>query len=222
MTEHRPQAERKAQILAAARDTFVHRGYAETRVEDVAKAAGLSKGAVYFHYASKLDLFMALVLAEHDASYHVFEEVEQTDLPALGKLLLMGRLYLEWFGGLEQPPRFFLMMTELALRDEGMRAQCEALHQRFVDAVARVLAQGVAEGTFRPLDPVLHAQILKALIDGFAGHAAIGVAPDRASFAVEGFYTLARGILADPAEADRILEVVRGMTAALEPAGENG
>ena len=63
MTKHQSESERKAQILTAARDVFVARGYADARVEDVAKKAGLSKGAVYFYFPSKRHLFMALVLA---------------------------------------------------------------------------------------------------------------------------------------------------------------
>lgn len=224
MTKHQPEAERKAQILTAARAVFVARGYAEARVEDVAKAAGLSKGAVYFYFPSKRDLFMALVLSEHEATYRFLEDAERVELPAIVKLLQVGRAYLAWFAGLDQPPRFFLMMTELALRDEEIRLECQALHQRFVDAVARVLAQGAAEGTFRPIDPVTTAQMLKAMIDGFGGHAAIGVAPDRARFASEGFRTLMRGVFASPDDADHLADALATVTneAGVEAPHPNG
>lgn len=214
MTEHRPEAERKAQILAAAREVFVQKGYADSRVDDVARMAGLSKGAVYFYFASKRDLFMALVLAEHEATYRFLDEGEHADLPAVGKLLLMGQRYLDWFAGLDRPPRFFLMMTELALRDEEIRLECQALHQRFVDAVARVLAQGVAEGAFRELDPLVTAQLLKTMIDGFGGHAAIGVAPERAVFAVEAFRILIRGVLFEPEHAEAFVAAMAQAAAA--------
>ncbi len=208
MTKHQSESERKAQILTAARDVFVARGYADARVEDVAKKAGLSKGAVYFYFPSKRDLFMALVLAEHEATYRFLEEAEQLDLPAVAKLLQVGRSYLSWHAGLNQPPRFFLMMTELALRDDEIRSECQALHQRFVDAVARVLAQGVAEGTFRNIDPVTTSLLLKATIDGFGGHAAIGVAPERTRFAAEVFRTVMRGVLVEPDLAEAVAEGV--------------
>ena len=56
MTRHASQAERRAQILRAARVVFIENGYLAARVQDVAKRAGLSKGAVYFYFDSKREL----------------------------------------------------------------------------------------------------------------------------------------------------------------------
>jgi AcrR family transcriptional regulator len=202
MTRHLSEAERRAQILGAAREVFTARGFHTARIDDVARRANLSKGAVYFYFPSKRDLFLALVLEEHETSYRFLEDAEHRELPALEKLLQVGQAYLAYFTGVEQPPRFFLMMTELAVRDEGLREECEALHQRFVDACTRILAQGIAEGTFREMDPLAVAQMLKGMIDGFGGQAAIGVAPEAFRLIGEGFRTILRGILADPSLAD--------------------
>lgn len=205
MTKHLSESERRAQILASARDEFIANGFANTRVSDVAKRARLSKGAVYFYYPSKRDLFMALVLSEHEQTYAFLEQSEQQEAPALVRLLEVGREYMEYFFALDRPPRFFLMMTELGMRDEEIREECAALHQRFVDAVTRIFAQGIVEGSFRPMDPLAVAQLLKALIDGVGGQAAIGVAPDQTRLATEGFRTILRGILADPDLVDTLV-----------------
>ena len=202
MTKHQSEPERRAQILAAARSQFIEHGYAATRVEDVARRARLSKGAVYFYYPSKNDLFLALVLEEHDTTYSLIEAVEQQDRPAMARLLDIGLKYLDYVQGRSQPPRFALMVTEAAMRDPMVRAECHAIHQRFVDAITRILAQGAQDGSFRPMDPVGVAQLLKAMIDGLSGQAAIGLAPDRERLTSEGFRTILRGILHDPAAAD--------------------
>ena len=68
MTKHLSEAERRSQILRAARAVFIEKGFLAARVEDVAKRASLSKGAVYFYFSSKRDLFMALVQEEHEAT----------------------------------------------------------------------------------------------------------------------------------------------------------
>ena len=209
MTKHQSEAERKRQILSSAREEFIQNGYAATRVSDVAKRAGLSKGAVYFYFPSKRDLFMALVLAEHETTYAFLERVEQTQADALSKLLQLGMEYLNYFFGVERPPRFYLMMTELAIRDEGIQEECQALHQRFIDAVARIFAQGVAEGAFRDLDPVAIAQMLKAMIDGFGGQAAIGVEPERERLVDEGFRTILRGTLRNPEVGDGLIAAAK-------------
>jgi AcrR family transcriptional regulator len=52
---------RPAELLAAALELFVERGYAATRLEDVARRAGVSKGTVYLYFPGKEDLFKAVV-----------------------------------------------------------------------------------------------------------------------------------------------------------------
>ena len=52
---------RPQELLAAAIDLFVERGFAATRLEDVARRAGVSKGTLYLYYANKEDLFKAVV-----------------------------------------------------------------------------------------------------------------------------------------------------------------
>jgi AcrR family transcriptional regulator len=205
MTKHMSEAERRAQIIAAAREEFNERGYADSRVEDVARRAGLSKGAVYFYFPSKDDLFMALVLEEHEKTYSFLDDSERDERPALARLVDVGWKYTDYLSGLDAPPRFFLMMTEAAMRDEEIRAECQAIHHRFVDAVTRILAQGMSEGAFRAMDPHAVAQMLKAMIDGFAGQAAIGVPPDRGRLTSEGFRMILRGVLTEPDLADRFL-----------------
>ena len=55
------KAERPAEIVEAAFETFVQNGYAATRLEDVAARLGISKGTIYFYFGSKEALFEAAV-----------------------------------------------------------------------------------------------------------------------------------------------------------------
>src|SRR5471030_357608 len=64
--EARPQ-----ELLAAALDLFVERGYAATRLDDVAAQAGVSKGTLYLYFTNKEELFKAVV--------------RETVLPVLGE-----------------------------------------------------------------------------------------------------------------------------------------
>src|SRR5436190_8043477 len=52
---------RPAELMAAALDLFVERGFAATRLDDVAARAGVSKGTLYLYFAGKDDLFKAVV-----------------------------------------------------------------------------------------------------------------------------------------------------------------
>jgi len=51
----------RGRLLAAAADVFAKKGYERASVDDVASAAGLTKGAVYWHFANKEELFLTLV-----------------------------------------------------------------------------------------------------------------------------------------------------------------
>ncbi|MCC6616948.1 MAG: TetR/AcrR family transcriptional regulator [Anaerolineae bacterium] len=58
--------EREQRILDAALTLITHYGYDKTTVDDIAREAGISKGAIYLHFKSKVALFEALVLRESD------------------------------------------------------------------------------------------------------------------------------------------------------------
>ncbi len=52
----------RAELLRVAGEVFASKGYASSRMEDVIAASGLTKGAIYFHFASKAELAQAVVL----------------------------------------------------------------------------------------------------------------------------------------------------------------
>ncbi len=61
----RQREERAALILSAAQDVFTEKGYHDTSIDDIAAQAGIAKGTVYLHFASKEDLVVALVEHQH-------------------------------------------------------------------------------------------------------------------------------------------------------------
>ncbi|MBU3707122.1 MAG: TetR/AcrR family transcriptional regulator [Mycobacterium sp.] len=59
-----PRGERREQLIEAASDIFVDRGYHAAGMDEIAEQAGVSKPVLYQHFSSKLDLYLA-VLAQH-------------------------------------------------------------------------------------------------------------------------------------------------------------
>ncbi|MHA7128786.1 TetR/AcrR family transcriptional regulator [Algoriphagus namhaensis] len=64
-------------ILETAASLFRSKGYLATRMEDVAKQAGISKGLTYFYFKNKEDLFLALTKKAFDQFKEVFREVKR-------------------------------------------------------------------------------------------------------------------------------------------------
>jgi AcrR family transcriptional regulator len=56
-----PRSERRRQLLDAAREEFVARGYHNTAMDDIAERAGVSKPVLYQHFPGKMDLYLALL-----------------------------------------------------------------------------------------------------------------------------------------------------------------
>jgi AcrR family transcriptional regulator len=74
-------AERRDSILAAALDEFSASGFASTRLDDVARRAGVAKGTIYLHFADKETLFQELIRMELSPVVAALEQVSHADIP---------------------------------------------------------------------------------------------------------------------------------------------
>src|SRR5262247_3504546 len=75
------QAQRREAILAAALDEFSARGFAATRLDDVAKRAGVAKGTIYLYFRDKETLFQELIRAMLTPLVGTIEALGQSELP---------------------------------------------------------------------------------------------------------------------------------------------
>jgi AcrR family transcriptional regulator len=80
-TSPEQKAERRAQIVAAARTCFARSGFHNTTLQDVFAEAGLSAGCVYNYFQSKDELMLAIAEERHDQERQLIGEVSETDDP---------------------------------------------------------------------------------------------------------------------------------------------
>lgn len=110
------RAETRERLLSAAADAFAQRGYDGTRVADIARAAGVSNGALYAHFGSKAELLVA-ALRVHGKRLLADLFAADPDRPVIDLLLAIGR-------GLpqRQEPRAHLVVEALtaARRDDDV------------------------------------------------------------------------------------------------------
>jgi len=78
----------KNKILDTARDIFLEKGYKETKIIDISKAAGISPSTIYLYFRGKKDLFNALEIPEAEAFHPQFDNNRSTILQTA--LLLFG------------------------------------------------------------------------------------------------------------------------------------
>lgn len=72
-------SQRETRILDSAANLIAHYGYDKTTVEDIAREAGVSKGAIYLHFKSKEQLFEALLMRESDVLLERYFEMLEND-----------------------------------------------------------------------------------------------------------------------------------------------
>lgn len=198
MTKHLPEEERRRQILDAARVCFVKSGYSPTKMDDIATEAGLSKGGLYFHYKSKRDLFIALLLREYEISMGMFAAIKGGPQSPSEKIDMLANFFLPFFANQPEVPRFFMVTGEMALRDDTVRELLGDLHRKYVGTVAELLKEGVEGGQFAEIDVTFVAEAITNMLNGTQGRLNLGDEPDISRMARAAIEMIMNGIRKRP------------------------
>ena len=162
----RPRDIKPEQLTEAALALFLERGFAGTRMEDVARRAGVSKGAIYLYFATKEDLFRAVIRAG------ILPRIEQAeaalaDFSGSARELLSSLLHgllLEFWGSpssgipkliIAEAPQFPGLARDY-FRDVSLRAR---------QLMQDILQRGIDSGEFRPMDAAYAARSILAALD---------------------------------------------------------
>ena len=154
--------DRAREIIQAALELFVTRGFAATKLGDVARAAGVSKGLPYVYFKSKEELFKAVIAeAIGDPLVRANAFVERYDGRAedlLRELVSMFRRFAESpSGGVVK-----LILAEAGNFPEVARFFCEDFDVRGRELFTKILRRGIENGEFRPLPDVEATAIIIA------------------------------------------------------------
>jgi len=154
---------RPAELLAAALDLFVERGYAATRLDDVAKRAGVSKGTVYLYFPSKEELFKAVV---REGLVPLLERGEKMVAEHEGSVAdLIDQLVRGWWEGVGQTPFAGLpklMIAECRNFPELGKFYVDEVMSRGQKLVRKAVQRGLDSGEFRDLAPEYVARLIFA------------------------------------------------------------
>lgn len=151
---------RPGELMAAALSLFAERGFAATRMDDVAARAGVTKGTLYLYFASKEALLQAVVRENIVPVIGDAEQMIASHQGSSAELLTM--LLLGWWHKVGATPAGAvpkLIVSEAQNFPELTQFYYEQVIQRGSDLIKRVLQRGVASGEFRELnvDLVYHA-----------------------------------------------------------------
>lgn len=152
--------------MQAAEACFAGQGYDATGLAEICRQAGVSKGAFYHHFASKQDLFLALLnvwLERLDAQIETIRAESPDVVAAMLRMVEVLSPILEERQG--QLPIIFEFWIK-AGRDPAIWQAAIAPYRRYRDYFAAMIQSGVDRGTLRADDPELIAQMLVSLTVG--------------------------------------------------------
>jgi AcrR family transcriptional regulator len=168
-------AERRAAIVAAAFDEFVARGFAATRLDDVAKRAGVAKGTIYLHFKDKEALFEELI---RSAIVPVLDRIT-TPPPLSGSIrdVVEGfaKIFIQEVAGTRRSDIIRLIVAEGPRFPELADFYYREVISRGLAAMRMLIEAGIARGEIRQTDlkkfpqivvaPVIVAIIWKSLFE---------------------------------------------------------
>ncbi|HEY8325155.1 MAG TPA: TetR/AcrR family transcriptional regulator [Ktedonobacterales bacterium] len=160
--------ERRAQILDAALEVFARQGFHEARMDDIAQASGLSKGALYLYYKSKDALIGALLTSIFNIAMRSSLAAEHDDGPIRERLMQVTERFAVEIDRFSRAMPVMLEFYAIAARDRTVRKYMGEVFDEYAALVAHLLAQGIERGEFRGGDPHDLAVGLIAIWEGMA------------------------------------------------------
>ena len=150
--ERRKEA-RPGELLDAALDLFVEKGFAATRAEEVAARAGVSKGTLFLYFQSKEELFKAVVRENISGRFKEWNEefaaFEGNSAEMLGYCM---NVWWDRVGATKASGITKLMMSEASNFPELASFYQHEVIQPGQTLIRRILQRGIDRGEFRPMD----------------------------------------------------------------------
>jgi AcrR family transcriptional regulator len=159
--------ERKGQIHSAALVCFGRKGYHQATMDDIVLESGLSKGALYWYFPSKKELFISLLDSAIGQFGRDWEDLlSSDDLDAEGKL----RTSISFFKTemVKMSPMIVILLEAWSLlrHDEEVKKRVTEFYKPYVEVMTEIIGEGIAGDEFVSDSPAETALVIITLFDG--------------------------------------------------------
>lgn len=147
-------AETRCSILAAAEKLFFEKGVTNSTLDEIASAAGVTRGAIYWHFASKSDLFLELYNAAQLPRVNM-AEVDEAAAADHDPLLVVEAMACDWLKMLagdrhRQRLLSILLRTNFTEEFQPVRAELDKLDHEHTEHLEAILARAAQDGRLAP------------------------------------------------------------------------
>jgi AcrR family transcriptional regulator len=158
----RRSAERRDAILAAALDEFSARGFAATRLDDVARRAKVAKGTIYLHFADKETLFQELIRRELSPVVGILEHASQADISAHQLAERLTEVFVREVFGTRRKDVVRLIISEGPRFPKLAEFYYREVISRVMEAIRAILRRAIEQGELKDDTLLRFPQLLAA------------------------------------------------------------
>ncbi|MDP7558257.1 MAG: TetR/AcrR family transcriptional regulator [Candidatus Marinimicrobia bacterium] len=166
MTEISKEEFRKSQILDAALEVVVEKGYADCRMDDIVETSGLSKGTIYWYYKSKKEVFLSLINHWVNKFGVTLNHIVEEDLSASDQLHELFAFFLDIYENKPDVLKAELEFWALASRDSDFRKKTQAVYRELLELIEAIVSKGVESGEFKNVEIKVAALSIMVNIEG--------------------------------------------------------
>ena len=166
MTKKKPEEVRRKEILDAALQCFSMKGYHETIIDDIVRVSGLTKGAIYWYFKGKRELFIAVIEQHLQEDRNLWEKLLEEYEVGPDLLIKAGLLYLKHHLENRWLSHFCAEFLAESYRDEKIREKIDELHTEWRKLVKMAFDRAIQKGKMKDFDTEILSSTLIALIGG--------------------------------------------------------
>ncbi len=164
-------AETREQLLNAALVCFRRQGYSVTTLDDIARQAGTTRGAIHWHFGNKVELFNTLVHEQYARAATIFSKIHE--LGEGSPMQQLRQLLIHWLSYVEEDEDFRAMLELLTLKTEvgpelmgGLQENVQG-QRRSLEYFASLIRSGIERGEVRPeVEPNTAARAALGMVNG--------------------------------------------------------
>ncbi|MBU5676414.1 TetR/AcrR family transcriptional regulator [Alkaliphilus sp. MSJ-5] len=159
---------RKNKIIQCAFEVFAENGYAQTTIDDIVTASGISKGGIYNYFKSKEEIFLEIAESRFEQRHRLIKSFPK-DMSNRDKIIN----YIHWAliglfeDKLQRMARFTFEFWSVLARNPNMSDKAKKRYHLFYDDLSKILKQGVDHGEFQEdIDIPSMVYIILSTMDG--------------------------------------------------------
>jgi len=169
--KERERTRHRQEILAAAENVFVRKGFFNTTMNEIARTAEFGVGTIYQYFTSKEELYTTLILERADEIMDALILGSRKAPDPAGKIKALIEEQLKIF---ETNTGFIRLMaaeidtpTSPEETRSRLRSGVDSTYQRFLEAIEKIFSEGIKLGVFRNFPPRKMTVALQGIVTGF-------------------------------------------------------